>query len=1037
MITEVLYYTFIYPMQTLLGAVFEWLYAITHSYGLAIVLLSLCVNVFLLKLTHLSESKARAVSALKSACDRKIAEFKKVFRGAELHAYTQILFKQKHYHPIYNLFSIGGLALQIPFFLGVLFLLQDFEGLQGARFGVIEDLSKPDTLLFGYALLPFVMSLLSLINVFVSSKERGARVQGSLIALIFLVLLYVMPSGLVVYWSVSMGFSLLRTLLGLRHSAFLKKLRFGDKSLILRSGFGHYRLGSSLHPSLENNDFSSKILECQDGKPSVECKASSESSVGLESSPTDSKDSQKQSIESSLTDSESKIITQSTTSKTLNEALPNINNNGRSSASRVESNFAKSHTNSEFAHTEPHEILASCDDFVGYQARGAGSYLSGSDQAPSVDSRKSAQEANLLSRFKNVLHAIFTPHKDLDSKTYLTYRNISIFALLNIFFLIFVFSPFAVYSSDVSQFDPSQTFQTLGGLFGFFLLFSFLGIYTTSFFYKTRLLKLGAYGVSVILCIGLVYTFIFTGNIFNGPHAPLDHLLFQDGGGALRHAYNAYADLVIGFVMMVLVFIILIKLRLIYLKILKVIIFSCVVLAFISLVAIIQSWTTEQKAHNVASADSQASSNIPAYTQSLLSFSKEQPNILVLVLDAFTGSHMELLLGMYPHLAEELDGFVYFDNTLSGAGFTHLTTPTLIGGEYYTTYNLLKRGVSPQVVDAQSFYAGDEAFGTMAKAFADNGYQVDLHNISPSKLTTEDIDNELVTISSSERGEYSSYFLEQNPNLSEELELKVKNTLPIADLANIGLFKFSSFRTRGWLYPEAWRFGSNLSIEHFRREVVKSSAYLSFPQLSNANATKPTFKYIKTLITHSPWRLDIDTCLPTFSDTTILPNRYKKYVYDKTYYTYMNNELCALKTLTKWIHFLKENGIYDNTQLFVVSDHGAWYTFKQMEQNYGIRIGHNFNPLVMIKDFKKHGHIQADSRLVANYDIATVFCENIPGACKNVGANVLTHYQNNREIPFVHLQSGKILDSYLIREDAYNPKNWREIDPKTFIPKEH
>lgn len=151
----------------------------------------------------------------------------------------------------------------------------------------------------------------------------------------------------------------------------------------------------------------------------------------------------------------------------------------------------------------------------------------------------------------------------------------------------------------------------------------------------------------------------------------------------------------------------------------------------------------------------------------------------------------------------------------------------------------------------------------------------------------------------------------------------------------------------------------------------------------------------------------------------------------------MNNELCALKTLTKWIHFLKENGIYDNTQLFVVSDHGAWYTFKQMEQNYGIRIGHNFNPLVMIKDFKKHGHIQADSRLVANYDIATVFCENIPGACKNVGANVLTHYQNNREIPFVHLQSGKILDSYLIREDAYNPKNWREIDPKTFIPKEH
>ena len=34
----------------------------------------------------------------------------------------------------------------------------------------------------------------------------------------------------------------------------------------------------------------------------------------------------------------------------------------------------------------------SCDDFVGYQARGAGNYLNGSDQAESADSRKSAQE---------------------------------------------------------------------------------------------------------------------------------------------------------------------------------------------------------------------------------------------------------------------------------------------------------------------------------------------------------------------------------------------------------------------------------------------------------------------------------------------------------------------------------------------------------------------------------------------------------------------------------------------------------------------
>ncbi|WP_394951285.1 YidC/Oxa1 family membrane protein insertase [uncultured Helicobacter sp.] len=886
MIAEVLYYIFIYPMQTLLGAVFEWIYAYTHSYGWAIVLLSVAINLFLLKLTNLADKKAQKTNALKSICDTKIAEFKKVFRGSELHAYTQTLFKQKHYHPIYNLFSLGGLALQISFFLGVLFLLQDFEGLRGAKFGVIEDLSKPDTLLFGYALLPFVMSALSFISVFISGTDRGARIQGSLIAVIFLVLLYAMPSGLVLYWTIS-------TL------CILFKLLWKKRVSSMRNAKADTSLNNEQNKSAVHKEFDTH-----------------------------------------------------------------------------------------------------------------------------------AKQSSFVGRF---VTRIFTPYAMLDSKTYVTYRNISIFALLNIFFLIFVFSPFAVYSSDVSQFDPNQTFQTLGGLFGFFLLSSFLGIYITSFFYKTPLLKIGVYSVSVILCIGLVYTFIFTGNIFNGPHAPLDHLLFQDGGGALRHAYNAYADILIGFIVMFLVLMILRKIRYLCLKIFKIIFFASFILAFVSLVKIVQAWAIEQDIHDSMTQNDQAVGNIPTYTQTLLSFSKEEPNILVLVLDAFTGSHIEILLDLYPHLARELDGFIYFDNTISGAGFTHLTTPSLIGGEYYTTYNLLKRGVNPEIIDSQSYHAGDEAFKSMAEIFAKAGYQVDLHNIAPSRLNTNDINNTLINISSSEHGEYSGYFLEHNPKLIYDLESKIKNTLPIADLATIGLFKFSSFRTRGWLYPEAWRFGSNLKIEHVKREIIKSSAYLSFPELSDTQAKKPTFKYIKTLVTHSPWSLDTETCTPSFSEATILPERYKKYVYDKTYYTYMNNEFCALKTLVQWIDFLKQNGIYDNTQLFVVSDHGAWYTFKQMEQNYGIRIGHNFNPLVMVKDFKNRGVLHKDSRLIANYDIATIFCENIPGGCKNVQANILRNYPHDRKIPFVHLQSGKIIDSYVIQDNVYNPKNWQEVDPKTFM----
>ncbi|WP_395001983.1 hypothetical protein [uncultured Helicobacter sp.] len=82
----------------------------------------------------------------------------------------------------------------------------------------------------------------------------------------------------------------------LRHSAFSEK----SGSLIV--GGGHYRLGSSLASNLHNPNFSSKILECL-GKPSAESQADSESSS-----------------------TESKTITESTTLKNPNKALPNINN---------------------------------------------------------------------------------------------------------------------------------------------------------------------------------------------------------------------------------------------------------------------------------------------------------------------------------------------------------------------------------------------------------------------------------------------------------------------------------------------------------------------------------------------------------------------------------------------------------------------------------------------------------------------------------------------------------------------------------------
>lgn len=212
---DLLYYVFIFPVEQVLGWVLELLFHRSGSYGVAIMLLSVIVNAFMLKLTLYFDKKAVEFGALKARVDGKVAEFKRVFKGAELQSYIRTLYKQRHFHPIFALQGLGGLALQIPFFIAMIHLVENAEFLQNVGFGWINDLSKPDSVVvFGFSLhvLPLVMTLLTLVNVLYSARERGARIQGVLIALLFLVLLYAMPAALVLYWTCNMAFSLVKSL---------------------------------------------------------------------------------------------------------------------------------------------------------------------------------------------------------------------------------------------------------------------------------------------------------------------------------------------------------------------------------------------------------------------------------------------------------------------------------------------------------------------------------------------------------------------------------------------------------------------------------------------------------------------------------------------------------------------------------------------------------------------------------------------------------------------------------------------------------
>ena len=78
----------------------------------------------------------------------------------------------------------------------------------------------------------------------------------------------------------------------------------------------------------------------------------------------------------------------------------------------------------------------------------------------------------------------------------------------------------------------------------------------------------------------------------------------------------------------------------------------------------------------------------------------------------------------------------------------------------------------------------------------------------------------------------------------------------------------------------------------------------------------------------------------------------------------------TLKQISQFITFLKENNVYDNTRLILVSDHGIGYRGKNFTTEYiGGYSKDHLNPLLMVKDFNAKDEIKIDNKFMTNADV--------------------------------------------------------------------
>jgi len=212
--TKALNFGFLTSISLILLSILQFFYSILHNYGVSILLLTICINLFLYPLTFKSLKSMQKLQELQPHIEKIRQENKD--NPNKLNKEIMELYRRYKVNPM------GGclpMVLQMPVFIALYNTLSRSIELKNASFLWIKDLSMPDAFfplgvnipLLGNAinLLPILMIGAMILQQKISQSTTGSsqseqqKLIANIMPVMFGFIFYSLPSGLVLYWLTS------------------------------------------------------------------------------------------------------------------------------------------------------------------------------------------------------------------------------------------------------------------------------------------------------------------------------------------------------------------------------------------------------------------------------------------------------------------------------------------------------------------------------------------------------------------------------------------------------------------------------------------------------------------------------------------------------------------------------------------------------------------------------------------------------------------------------------------------------------------
>ena len=412
--------------------------------------------------------------------------------------------------------------------------------------------------------------------------------------------------------------------------------------------------------------------------------------------------------------------------------------------------------------------------------------------------------------------------------------------------------------------------------------------------------------------------------------------------------------------------------------------------------------------------------------------SKNGKNVVIVMLDRAMGEYVPYIFNEKPELKDKFTGFTYYANIISHGGHTIFGAPSISGGYEYTPAEINKRDQESLVQKHR------EASNLMPTLFKNEGF-----NVVTGASYTED-----TTVTDKE-------------SASEMVAMNNRN------FYFYGIFKSSPVIMQKVLYDN----GDYLSGKVLNQEIT--SLYTAFgvnknflreikvlDTLSENSAIGETgnnFLYFANNATHAPCLLQ----LPDYTLENRVNNQklvdYDDYVIDgkklgmKTrdqVSHYHANMACFIK-LADWFDFMKANGVYDNTRIILVSDHGAPLRhFDDLVLDNSKDSSKNiewYYPLLLVKDFDSK-EFAVSEEFMTNADVVSIATKGIIDNPLNpFTGNSINNDAKYNSVQYVFGSHAHSLNKhnkntyipgtwYAVHNDMRDKKNWKIVKEEAVLP---